>query len=542
MLHLNFGQKIFFCVLAVSGLAVLIVVVPLLLNYADQYKAAAKNQARIQATMISKMIGPAIEFDREDMASAILELLRESESVKSAVIYTPVDNNEFKVFATYGDESLNGAFVKPAQDGVTIEFANGYLESVSPVISEGNTVGYLKTKVSLNQIQEQYRKSIVLFVVAGGISGLIAVYLAFASRRSIIKPLASLIDIIRGIAETKDYSQRAEKVTDDEVGELINSFNSMLDVVQNYDQERKLKEDEIVQLNLGLEKKVEERTIELENSMSVLEKTVRDLKDTQSKLVEQEKMASLGSLVAGVAHEINTPIGVAITASSHLKQCSKDMSEKFLSGGLTKNDFTDFVAELSEGTIMIGKNLERAAELIKSFKMVAVDQSNDDVRDFDIKEYFESVLLSLKPKLKRTSHNVVLDIPNPINVVSSPGALSQIITNLIMNSLIHGFENKEQGTIEIRVHQENDHIHFHYFDDGKGIPDHMRQTIFDPFVTSARHKGGSGLGTHVLYNLVTQVLGGHVYLRDKEGPGVYFFMEFPTHIKSSNDLYSVSSG
>lgn len=542
MLNLNFGQKIFFFIVAVSALSVLMVAVPMFLNSANQLKSIAVNQARTQTAMISNMIGPAIEFDRNDMATTILNLLEESKDVELAAIYvmegTP---DSFLLFAHYGNEELSRVFHKPSHPDMEVMISSNYLETVSPIFSDGEVIGYLKIISSLNEIKKQIQTTTMYVGVAGGCSALIAIYLAFAARRNIIRPIAELNAVTREIADTKDYSRRAVRKSEDEVGDLIVSFNRMLDVIEDYDAARKAKENEIVQLNLGLEKKVEERTIELENSMSILERTVHDLKETQTKLVEQEKMASLGSLVAGVAHEINTPIGVAITASSHLNQSSRTMSEKFGSGVLTKSDFSGFVDELSEGTVMINKNLERAAELVKSFKMVAVDQSNEDVRDFNIKEYIESVLLSLKPKLKRTKHKVELDIPESLTVETSPGAISQIITNLIMNSLIHGFEGMEEGVITIRVQQDNGFVTLDYEDNGKGIPESMKETIFDPFVTSARHKGGSGLGTHILYNLVTQVLGGNVYLRDKQEPGVHFFIRFPDHYGNKPKLKTVGA-
>ncbi len=233
--------------------------------------------------------------------------------------------------------------------------------------------------------------------------------------------------------------------------------------------------------------------------------------------------------MAGVAHEINTPIGVGITASSHLSQSIGDLYKQFENGSLTKRVFAESVEEMKETAQMISKNLERSAALVKSFKMVAVDQSSDDIRSFNVKEYFESVLMSLKPRLKRTRHQINLDIPDNLTILSSPGALSQIITNLIMNSLSHGFDGIDEGQITMRVHSDDLGLVFDYFDNGKGISEEIRERIFDPFVTTARSKGGSGLGTHILYNLVTQVLSGTVTLVDDQHQGVHFRIRFPLH-------------
>jgi signal transduction histidine kinase len=528
MLHLTFGQKIFFSVLGVSALSVILVAVPMLFNTAAHYKQIASNQAKTDVAVLANMIGPSIVFEREDMAENLLELLEDSDNVLAATVYAPDSiNGGFYVFAEYGEQQASQGFVAPTSLASSVTEVNGNLSSLAPIYAGGDVVGYIHMTISLDEIRQHFIQTLIYVLAAAVFSLLVAFYLAYASRRSIVKPVKDLHKVTNLIAETKDYSRRAVAVYEDEVGDLIHSFNQMLGVIEGYDAVRKEKEFEILQLNQNLERKVDERTIELQQNMAVLNKAIVDLRETQGKLVEQEKMASLGSLVAGVAHEINTPIGVGITASSHLNQSVLALQEKFVSGSLTKRDFTEAVAEMIETVTMISKNLERSAALVKSFKMVAVDQSSEDTRLFNVKEYVENVLMSLKPKLKRTRHTVTLDVPDNLNIYSSPGAFSQIITNLIMNSLIHGFEAIESGDISIKIALHDADLIMSYFDNGKGIPAHIRNTVFDPFVTTARNKGGSGLGTHILYNLVTQVLGGTVTLEDDVTEGVHFRIQFP---------------
>jgi C4-dicarboxylate-specific signal transduction histidine kinase len=293
------------------------------------------------------------------------------------------------------------------------------------------------------------------------------------------------------------------------------------------ERELHFKTREVMLLNSSLEKLVEERTADLQASLQQLSKSLAELKAMQNKLVEQEKLASLGTLVAGVAHEINTPIGVAITAASHLDESSSHLLKGFLSGQLTKGVFRESIDDMRETTAMILKNLERAAELVRSFKMVAVDQSNEEKREFNLQDYLNTIVMSLRPQIKRTRHEVVLEVPDNISLYSYPGAYSQIFTNLIMNSLIHGFKGVEQGTIRIVARREGEHLKIDYFDNGHGIAAEIRDKIFDPFVTTSRHDGGSGLGTHILYNLVTQALKGSIESLYDTEQGVHFALDIP---------------
>ena len=231
--------------------------------------------------------------------------------------------------------------------------------------------------------------------------------------------------------------------------------------------------------------------------------------------------------MAGVAHEINTPIGVAITATSHLDSCIQSLDKQIREGTLTRSDMEHAMAELQEAAVMTMKNLDRSAALVKSFKMVAVDQSSDDIREFDVKAYIEDIIMSLQPQLRPTQHKVNIEIDSGIRVMSSPGALSQIISNLVMNSLFHGFEHLDSGTIDIVGSVERERVQIDYYDNGKGLAAEIKENIFEPFVTTARARGGSGLGTHILYNLVTQVLGGTVSVMDDTAQGVHFCIRFP---------------
>lgn len=258
-----------------------------------------------------------------------------------------------------------------------------------------------------------------------------------------------------------------------------------------------------------------------------LRDTLETLKLTQNELVQSGKMASLGGLVAGVAHEINTPIGVGVTAASHLHEKSLELAKSFEEGVLNKRDFKVFLNSAIEATQIILTNLSRGSDLIKSFKQVAVDQSSEASRKFLLLDYIQEVLVSLRPQLKHYGHQITLEGDRDLRVESYPGPIAQIITNLIMNSALHAFDPGEKGQITISADVDADTVCLTYRDNGKGMDAETVSKVFDPFFTTQRGTGGSGLGMHILYNQVTQTLGGSVKCSSEPGEGATFVFMFP---------------
>lgn len=268
-----------------------------------------------------------------------------------------------------------------------------------------------------------------------------------------------------------------------------------------------------------LEKTVQERTQDLQM-------TLEDLKLTQKQLVESEKMAALGALVAGVAHEINTPVGVSVTATSFLQQKTKDMLHVLEENKLKKSDLTGYLSVANESTQIISNNLKRASELVKGFKQVAVDQTSEVEREFKLKEYLQEIIFSLGPKLKSNKVGVQLEVDEDLSITSYPGVFSQIFTNLIINSLTHAFHKEDKGTIFIKVEKQSQLL-LEYRDNGKGMLPDVKQKIFDPFFTTNRANGGTGLGMHIVYNLVTQSLGGTITCDSIPNEGTTFLINLP---------------
>ncbi|NBX22319.1 MAG: hypothetical protein EBR58_13535, partial [Betaproteobacteria bacterium] len=274
-------------------------------------------------------------------------------------------------------------------------------------------------------------------------------------------------------------------------------------------------EENILQLNATLEHRVQERTRELTDAMG-------QLRAAQSELVRTEKMSALGSLVAGIAHELNTPIGNSLTVASTLQDHAASFAYS-MGKGLTRSRLDEFVTNTQQGAGILMRGLQHAAELV-----VAVDQTSLNRRTFDLQSTVTEILLTLGPSIRKSAHAVVSDIPADIVMDSFPGPLGQVLTNLINNALLHAFEGRAHGTVSIRAVLEGaDRIHLLVSDDGCGIaPAHLAR-VFDPFFTTKLGQGGSGLGLNIVYNLVTKTLGGTIHVASNPGEGATFSMSLP---------------
>ena len=315
---------------------------------------------------------------------------------------------------------------------------------------------------------------------------------------------------------------RGEAVRDND-GKPVRMVGTISDIT-----EQKIAENELRQHRDHLEELVAERTVELRKTNGHLQNSLEQLQQAQEQLIQSEKLAALGGLVAGVAHEINTPVGVGVTAISHLQMKLEQYAARYQTGQLTREDFESLLATAAEASQIIQKNLNRAANLIRSFKQVAVDQTSNELRELNLKEYLGEVLQSLLPNLKAGKHTAEVNCPGDIALFTHAGAISQVITNLVMNSITHGFDGKQQGRIKINVEKlSHGAIRIDYIDDGKGMSAETVNRVFEPFFTTRRGQGGSGLGMHIVYNLVSQTLGGHIGCSSIKDEGVVFRIDLP---------------
>jgi len=320
----------------------------------------------------------------------------------------------------------------------------------------------------------------------------------------------------------------------------------------------KAAEEALLSLNEELESRVEQRTTDLRDANLKLRGTLDILTLAQRQLIETEKLASLGGMVAGIAHEINTPLGISVTAASHLQDETRRLSRMIADGQLTRSALERFEDTARDSTDIVLRNLQRADRLVKSFKQVAVDQSSEERRIVDLGANLDEIITTLGPSMKSSGCHIVLNCPQTIIVETAPGALYQIITNLVMNSLTHAFApvrgpsamgrrlsavearddrarsaesagDGEQAPCEIRIDVKRDEaiVRIDYRDNGRGMDETVRNRIFEPFFTTRRGQGGSGLGMHIVYNLVAQSLQGSIECISAPGQGVLFRIVLP---------------
>lgn len=305
-------------------------------------------------------------------------------------------------------------------------------------------------------------------------------------------------------------------------GEVVGAVVTVIDITA-----RKYAEGELRRLNLELEDRVTRRTSELVMSNARLTETLETLRRAKEELVHSEKLASLGALVAGVAHELSTPLGNALVVATTLAERTEAFGSEAKSGALRRSSLADYLANANRASDLLVRNLDAASNLIARFKQVAVDQTSDQRRTFDLAQVLGEVLVTLKPQFKRTPHRIDVAVPEGIAMDSFPGRLGQVITNLVNNALTHAFCESTPGVVRIRGEAREDRVHINVSDDGRGIPDAHRTKIFDPFFTTRMGQGGSGLGLYIVHGIVTRLLGGSIQLVRGSAKGASFDIDLP---------------
>ena len=414
----------------------------------------------------------------------------------------------------------------------TIRYQKTYLEIIVKVETEQKFYGYLYIQTSLQEVSKYINKTIIIALFFFLASVIILTVLALRIHRKLNQPILELTDSIQQISQSKDFSRRLTNLSLRELDILAQNINILLNRAQ---QSMAIQEDiyqQTLAKNDRLTEKVTTRTDALKESNQELLSTLEKLHQFQDQLVENEKMASLGDMVAGIAHEVNTPIGLGVTASSFMTDNLNEIKQAFEDKTLKSSQLKKFLIQGQENLGIIYRNLERAAKLISSFKKVAVDQSSVEQQQFNVKELLGEVILTLKAKLNKEQVNVALECDDNLVVESKPGPINQILINLILNSMIHGFEHKDGGNINISIMYLSEQLLITYQDDGIGIDESIKAKIFEPFTTTKRGSGGSGLGLHLVYNLVNQALNGHIDFQSEKEQGTTFEITVPVKLIS----------
>lgn len=290
---------------------------------------------------------------------------------------------------------------------------------------------------------------------------------------------------------------------------------------------RKRAEAELAEAHRGLEDKVAIRTAELEAANRQQATLLERLQNTQNQLVQSEKLAALGALVSGIAHELGTPVGNAVMVASTIAELGGDLDRDLARGTLRRSQLSAFLEAVNSGAQTMLRNLHRAAELVDSFKEIAVDRASSRRRQFDLRDVMRETEVALAPSLRHANCRLDVDIQPGIKLDSFPGPLGQVIGNLVSNSIMHGFEGRQGGTMAVLAEEAGDNVWLVFSDDGVGISEENLPKIFDPFFTTKLGHGGSGLGLHIVYNIVSGILGGSIHATSKPGEGATFCIAIP---------------
>ncbi len=481
-----------------------------------------------------------LTFDQRKGLKSFLDTLQNIDEISNIHIYR-VDEitQELSFFTSYNRSGILPVNTQTARlkHLSTPQFTNEYVE-YSLAIQDpklDQVIGHVYMRLQLTNYNKSVADLLKVNVIIAILIALIAFFVAQTLRNRILRPIKVFVDEIETAAKNQEFNKNVSPIEFSEIGIIANAVNSLLKKINIQIRRFSLAEQEITELNQNLEEKVVMRTKALRDSNQELLEALEQVHQYQSQVIQSEKMASLGQMVAGVAHEVNTPIGLGVTASTLLGDKIDEITVQLNDKTLSAPQLSHFLEESKENTQIIYRNLTRAADLISSFKQVAVDQTVGAVRNVDLGEYLHEIILSMQPTLKKYRHTVEIECEEHLFVITKPGPLNQVIINLTMNALLHAFKSMEQGAIVISVKKVNDLFCIEVRDNGCGIEEKIKQKIFDPFVTTSRGEGGAGLGLHLVYNLVTQALKGKISVHSELSKGAQFNIEFPSLSEESLD-------
>jgi signal transduction histidine kinase len=534
-------NKLFLLFSSVAFILGCIAVIFLLTNY---NKEQITNNAHQWAKVISQQsIKDLLENNKQHLNDS-LQVLTDVNNLNYIYIYRLESNKQknknvpLKIFSSYKKGA--NVFIPPdnlaqLQALKKVKYSDNYVELVYPIKNNQNIIGYIYLQFDCQKSNQNIFNIAITILLIALVVLLIAYAIVNRLLQKVIDALTLLNNNIFHIAKCKNFSLRCEKMPYREIDMLAQHVNLILQRAEKYIVKHEEDEQQFIQLNKSLEDKVNQRTDALKESNQELLSALETLHQYQGQLVESEKMASLGDMVAGVAHEVNTPIGLGVTSSSLLYDRLIEIKQAFENKTLKSSQLKKFLIDGEENLNIIMRNLSRAADLITSFKQVAVDQSSSEERRFNFKGLINEAILTLQPQLKNTRYTIEIDCPDNLIVTSKPGPINQILVNLIMNSIIHGFENQGFGNIKISIMDLSSQLHIHYQDNGRGINNEIKSKIFEPFITTKRGSGGSGLGMHLVYNLITQALNGTISFESETDKGVVFDINFPIENKNSKE-------
>ena len=392
------------------------------------------------------------------------------------------------------------------------------------------TIGTLSVVADVNAIYDAVYDRALMIILAQFIkTTIVSIFVLFIVHRLVTRHMQTLANWAEAANLEVPVALKRRAKPKDELDQVVTSMNAMRQLVRESLEQRDAALGQLEESNHSLEQKVDERTAELLKVIDQLNESFKHLSATRKQLVETEKMAQMGSLVAGVAHELNTPLGICVTICSMLEGTVQDMENKKANTGVTKQDFDDFLGQMAESVSLMSENVDRASSIIQSFKRLAVKQSSATKITVKFRDMIEACLVDESVSVAKDRLNFEVQCPSSLEIETYEGTIETIFVALVVNSIEHGMPESGPLKIQVDVYDHQGTVRVDYRDNGVGMDEDTRDHVFEPFYTSARHKGHVGLGMHLTYNLVTQILSGSIRcLAPTQGQtGARFKIEFP---------------
>ncbi len=445
-------------------------------------------------------------LDDRDAAADIITSLRSYSYVEQVYLF---DIKQQPKLRYQNQNSL--VFIEPSNvANERTELNSDRLQIYLPVSIQGTRYGSVYMQLSLDQVLQSIEQSIVDALLIIPLVITISLVAAYFTQFIIARPLLELRNKVNVITVHKKFDRPLDYRHKNEMGQLYKGLNSLLVTIEQM-------KSELLQTNSNLEYKVEQRS--------------QKLAEVQKQLSEAEKMDSLGGLVSGVAHEINTPLGIAVTTNSFMTDEIASLLEAIDNGKLSKKMLVTNLTQFSDALGQSDKAINRVIELLSSFKEVGADHIVDPIRPVKLVPHIDKVMQSFSVILQKETIHFEVDGDANLEVTTHPSAITQLVSHLVQNSVRHGFENKERGIVHIDLSENKDgFITLHYWDDGQGMSEQVLDNIFEPFYTTKRAQGGIGLGMNIVYAIVQKKLGGSISVSSEIDKGAQFIIRIAKEI------------
>jgi signal transduction histidine kinase len=493
----------------IMGMGILITIASYfytIMTLAQHEKGRFTQETFMEGKLIADFSISPLAFYDDVGATENLQILSTHKMIRQVVIF----DNSGKAFARYNPQKLPSPSREQLKNGFEENHwfdKNALYYLYIPIAHNKEVLGHLYLEKNASEIFTHSLESLTALSLFSILLMVIVWILSMKMGRVLLQPILSLVQTTQLVAQERNYALRVDYQGENEIAQLYDALNLLLE--ETYD------------LTTGLEYRVQMRTHELQESLETL-------KEAQGQLIESEKMAALGNLVSGVAHEVNTPLGNALTGGSIILREAKLIQDSLGDGSLKRSVMDEKLGIILQSATLMIKSLTNAADLVKNFKRISVDQSIDDLRDFDLRAYLETIIQTYRNKLKHQHVEIEIISDPTVLIYSYPGSFAQIFNNFINNALLHAFEGMEEGAkITIELQHREEYLMVRFSDNGLGVDEKILPNIFEPFVTSKRNAGGTGLGMNIIYNIVTQKLKGTIHVASQINKGTAFKLRLP---------------